>query len=282
MNHKKMNDVTAVIPCFNDGAYIQEAVDSLLSQTVMPDRIIIVDDGSDLRTRSIIEKIDHPLINVIYQENQGVAAARNRAISKVKTSYVVTLDADDSFEPTFIEKALVAIKSKPEVVAVCCYYQKYKNNKPVLDVIKPLGGNVVNFLVKNNGQASALFKKSIWEKIGGYDVNFVNGYEDWEFWIAMLRDGNYMHIIPETLWRYRIKNSSRDQIALATYDFELKQQLYVKHKDLYLRHFEKVYSELTWRQKALNQSVINLKSSKQYKIGGIFISPIRFVKRLFK
>jgi glycosyltransferase involved in cell wall biosynthesis len=282
MDRKKTNNVTAVIPCYNDGAYIQEALDSLLNQTIVPDKIIIVDDGSDVLTRSIIQKINHPIISIIYQENLGVAAARNNAISKVETTFVLTLDADDTFEPTFIEKALVAIKSVPEIVAVCCHYKKFKKQKPYGDVIKPLGGSAVSFLVKNNGIACALFKKEIWESVNGYDTNFDKGYEDWEFWISALKNNNVMYVIPEVLFFYRTKDVSRDQIALSKHDLSLKKQIFNKHQDLYLEHFEKVYLELIWRQKASLQTVVNIKNGKTYKVGIAILSPIRFLKSIFK
>jgi glycosyltransferase involved in cell wall biosynthesis len=282
MDRKKMNDVTAVIPCYNDGPYIQEAVDSLLNQTIVPDKIIIVDDGSNVLTRSIIQKINHPIISIIYQENLGVAAARNNAISKVETTFVLTLDADDIFEPTFIEKALAAIKTVSNIVAVCCHYKKFKNKKPHGDVIKPLGGNVIDFLVKNNGIACALFKKEIWESVNGYDTNFDKGYEDWDFWISALKGYGTMFVIPEVLFFYRTKDVSRDQIALSKYDLSLKEQIFDKHQDLYLKHFKKVYLNLIWRQKASLQTVINIKKDKSYKIGVAILSPIRLLKRIFK
>ncbi|OUS18685.1 hypothetical protein A9Q93_03450 [Nonlabens dokdonensis] len=282
MRQQSTADTTVIIPCYNDGRYISQAINSILNQTVLPEKIIVVDDGSAQETKYVLQQLDHPLIEIIYQENQGVASARNNGIKKATTTYILTLDADDAFEPTFIEKALIAINSKPDIVAVCCYYQKYRNGQPVDDVIKPLGGSCINFLVKNNGHASALFKKVRWSEINGYDTNFKNGYEDWEFWISMLRNEFKMYVIPEVLWRYRIKSISRDQIAMAKYDLELKEQIFDKHEDLYLKHFKKVYLELIWRQKATLQTVSNIKNNRSYKLGNALLAPLRFLKSLLK
>lgn len=275
-----MNDVTAVIPCYNDGDYILEAVDSLVSQTIQPDHIIIVDDGSAQETKDVLQQLDHPLIEIIYQENQGVASARNNGIKKATTTYILTLDADDDFEATFIEKAISILNDDHQTVAVCCYYQKHRNNKSFGDVIKPLGGEVADFLVKNNGLASAMFRRSRWEEIGGYDVQFKNGYEDWEFWIAMLHGGYSMQVIPEVLFNYRIKDTSRDQIAVAQYDIDLRQAIYDKYVGLYQKHADKVYSQMIYQNNSLRTSIVNLKQSKSYRLGTFLLKPIRFVKNL--
>lgn len=275
-----MSNTTAIIPCYNDGKYVKESVDSLLNQSIALEKIIIVDDGSDASTRDVLKSLSHPILKVVYQENQGVCAARNNGISMVSTPYVLTLDADDIFESTFLEKALVAIKSEKQIVAVCCYYRKYKNNKPTEDVIKPFGGTAVNFLVKNNGHASALFKRSRWEEIGGYDSQFVKGYEDWDFWISMLMSNNKMFIIPEVLWRYRIKDVSRDQTAFIKYDFSLRKQIFEKHKEFYLRNSSKVIENFIYDNSILKKSLIKTKSSLEYKIGFNLLQPFRFIRNL--
>lgn len=280
MRQQSIADVTVIIPCYNDGRYIFQAINSILAQTVLPKKIIVIDDGSLQETKKVLQQLDHPLIQIIYQENQGVASARNNGIKKATTAYILTLDADDVFESTFLEKALVAIKSEKQIVAVCCYYRKYKNNKPTEDVIKPFGGTAVNFLVKNNGHASALFKRSRWEEIGGYDSQFVKGYEDWDFWISMLMNNNKMFIIPEVLWRYRIKDVSRDQTAFIKYDFSLRKQIFEKHKEFYLRNSSKVIENFIYDNSILKKSLIKTKSSLEYKIGFNLLQPFRFIRNL--
>lgn len=282
MSRQSTSEITVIIPCYNDGNYVEQALQSILDQTLLPKEIIIIDDGSDQLTLDVLKTMAHPNLQIIYQENRGVCHARNRGIALAKTEFILTLDADDYFKPTFIEKALIAIQSKPDIVAVCCYYKKFKNKKLYGDVIKPLGGTAVSFLVKNNGIACALFKKEIWKSVNGYDTNFDKGYEDWEFWISALKNNNVMYVIPEVLFFYRTKDVSRDQIALSKHDLSLKKQIFNKHQDLYLEHFEKVYLELIWRQKASLQTVLNIKNGKTYKVGIAILSPFRFLKSIFK
>src|SRR5215216_5243890 len=89
------DDVSAVIPCFNHGSYVREAVDSLLGQEGGAPRIVVVDDGSDVgSTAAALESLPEA-VTVLRQANAGVAAARNRGFEATATPYVLFLDADD-------------------------------------------------------------------------------------------------------------------------------------------------------------------------------------------
>jgi len=275
------SDITVIIPCYNDGNYIEHALQSILDQTMLPKEIIIIDDGSEQLTFDLLKTITHPILKIVYQENMGVCHARNRGIELAETEFILTLDADDYFEPTFIEKAFKVISTSADVAAVCSYYQGFNKAKVVTDIIKPLGGGVSNFLVKNNGVASALFKKTCWGKVSGYDTNFDKGYEDWDFWNSILKNNWKMHVIPETLFKYRIKETSRDQTAVALYDKQLRIAIYNKHKSVYLEHSDQVFSELIYKNNRLIHKVIKVQDTIDYRLGRNLLKPLRFVKNLF-
>lgn len=280
---KNLNSkTTVVIPCYNDGAYIKQAIKSVCNQSLPPDKIIIVDDGSEQKTRNILKSINNPLVQIVYQENQGVCNARNTAIDMATTDYILTLDADDYFEPTFLEKAFTILNTKDHVAAVCSYYKGFNDRKSLSEVVQPLGGTIQNFLVKNNGVASALFRKTCWKQVGGYDPNFDKGFEDWDFWISILKHDWKMETIPEVLFRYRIKNESRDQTAVALYDAKLRVQLFNKHKSTYLTHFDKVYHQLIYKSDRQKNTILKRERSIEYRIGSKILSTIRYIKQLLK
>jgi glycosyltransferase involved in cell wall biosynthesis len=281
MSRQSPSDITVIIPCYNDGNYIEQALQSILDQTLLPKEIIIIDDGSDQLTLDILKRLTHPNLQIIFQENRGVCHARNRGIALAKTEFILTLDADDLFKPTFIEKAFKLIYTSADVAAVCSYYQGFNKDKMVTDIIKPLGGGVSNFLVKNNGVASALFRKICWEQVSGYDTNFDKGYEDWDFWISILKNNWKMHVIPETLFKYRIKDTSRDQMAVAFYDKQLRTAIYNKHKSVYLEHSDRVFSELIYKNGRLIHKVMKVQDTIDYRLGKTLLKPLRFVKNLF-
>lgn len=277
-----VSNVTVVIPCYNDGLYILEALHSILNQTLKADKIIIVDDGSRQETKKVLETIKDDNVIIIYQENQGVCKARNNAIELAQTDYILNLDADDYFEPTFIEKAVKILNDELEVAAVGCWVRILTNKVFGKDIKKPSGGSITNFILINNGIASSLFRKKCWEQVSGYDEKMANGYEDWEFWIAILKRNWKMIIIQEPLFVYRVKKQSRDQKALINHDFNLRQYIFQKHKELYLDHFEFYSTELLRQNAAFRKNENKVKRSIDFKIGSIILTPIRFLKKIIK
>lgn len=274
------SNVTVIIPCYNDNAYIEQAINSIICQTVLPEKIIVIDDGSDEATKVVLRKIVAENLEIVYQQNQGVCNARNRGIDLASTDYILTLDADDFFEPTFIEKAIDVLKNNSKIGVVGSFVNVIKYGKLETEIHKPLGGIVKNFLVKNNAMASLMFRKQCWTEVSGYDENMVKGYEDWEFWIAILRNNWEMHIISEVLFNYRIKKKSRDTVALDLYDFELREYIFLKHKELYKEHFDFYVTELIRQNSILRNNSNKTKKSIDYKIGELFLTPIRFVKKI--
>lgn len=271
------SNVTVIIPCFNDGKYIMKALQSIYIQTLLPEKIIIVDDGSNAETKKVLKNIKHSSVEIIYQENKGVSNARNTAIELAQTDYILNLDADDYFEPSFIEKAVDVLKNNNQVVAVSSYCRAFNNDKTI-EIIKPLGGKLKDFIVINNGRASSMFLKKSWEAVGGFDEKMHEGYEDWEFWIAILEQEGTMHIIKEVLSHYRIKNTSRDQKALENYDFELRKYIYLKHKVIYETYFDFYVFQLLIQNSLLRNSLNKAKNSIEFNLGKFILKPFRLFK----
>ncbi len=116
-----MPKVSVIIPCYNHGKYIDEAVDSILNQTFKDFEIIIVNDGStDELTNNKLKQYDKPKTFVINKENEGLSVARNTAIKRAVGEYILTLDADDTFEPSFLYRAVYVLDNKPEIGIVTC------------------------------------------------------------------------------------------------------------------------------------------------------------------
>ncbi|MEN3322519.1 glycosyltransferase family A protein [Mariniflexile soesokkakense] len=274
-----LSNVTVVIPCYNDGKYIMEALHSVLNQTLKAEKVIIIDDGSNAETRKILETIQYENVEVVFQDNRGVCRARNVGVSLAKTDYILNLDADDYFETTFIENAINVLNGNLNIGVVGCYYKKLKGNKIGGEVIKPLGGSITNFLVKNNAMNCSMYRKKCWEQTSGYDENMVNGYEDWDFWISILKIGWHMHIIEEPLFIYRVKTISRDRKALENHDTELRNYIFNKHKQIYLDNFESFTSQLLYSNHQLKKSKLKAVNSLNYKLGSAILAPLRFLKK---
>ena len=190
-NKKYSPEVSVIIPCYNYGKYLGEAVESVVSQTFQEFEIIIVNDGSTDNTKKIGEKLieEHPhhSINMINQENSGQPAiARNNGIAVAKGKYILPLDADDKLHPQALENYLNRInKSTIGPVVVFGWLQSFGS-----DDSRWAASEFSNrqMLQRNQIPASSLFHRSVWELQKGYRTN-VPGFEDWDFWIGAIRIG---------------------------------------------------------------------------------------------
>jgi hypothetical protein len=123
---------------------------------------------------------------------------------------------------------------------------------------------------------SSMFRKHDWQLVGGYDQSMLEGYEDWEFYLRLLKNGGKAEVIPEVLFNYRNKKNSRNKKAnLAKY--QLLEYIYTKHADVYKEHFNFfIYEWLESNRKseAFKQQVMD---SIDYKIGHKLLKPLRLM-----
>ncbi len=271
--------LSIVIPCYNDYSHIITAVNSAIKQSWINKEIIIVDDGSDNKTKKVLDELKSRGVKVITQLNQGPSTARNRGIEIAKGSFILVLDSDDYFEPEFCEKAVEILKREPKVNLVTCYGRWFKSEKDY-QIFKPSGGNLDNYLFKNSSFGSAIFKKSRWKEVGGYDEEMKRGFEDWEFYIRLHKDGGYTYVIPEILFHYRNQPASRNAVAIKQ-NFALQEYIFLKHSDLYKKNFEKLLHYFRILLEKEEKEKNKIKNIIDYKIGKHFLKPIRIIKSWF-
>jgi glycosyltransferase involved in cell wall biosynthesis len=197
--------VSVVIPCFNYGQYIEEAIDSVLNQTFQNFEIIIVDGGStDTSTVQKLKSLNKPRTTIYYREGQHlVGDNRNYGIEKAQGKYICCLDADDKLKPTYLEKGLFLAEAYNFDI-VYPSVQRFEGDNIIWSV------NEVNFLSCADGDVlstTAIFKKKAWETVKGYrDWGLGEHHvpEDWEFWVRLLGHGYRAKRIPEPLMLYRV------------------------------------------------------------------------------
>jgi hypothetical protein len=115
--------VSVVIPLYNKALHIERTLQSVLSQTVLPEEIIVVDDGSTDGGGEIVESMGVPGLSLIRQENQGVSAARNRGIAEAGGELIAFLDADDAWKPGFLEMILQMRREFPQAGAYATAFE---------------------------------------------------------------------------------------------------------------------------------------------------------------
>ena len=230
-------DIEVVITSYNQGSMILEAVQSVCNQTLLPKRIIIVDDGStdkySLEVLTSIKNNNELLVPVTihFQKNSGVSAARNTGINKTQSSMVLILDGDDNLETGYIEEVSKLLYDDPSMVIASSWMRTFG----VLDaVVCPTGGNIVSFLSHNCCPATHILRKEFYEQCKGYDEAMRSGFEDWDFFLSMLETSSDAHvgIVEKPLINYRTAPTSAN-IKSMNKRFELMRYIIEKHKSSY-------------------------------------------------
>jgi hypothetical protein len=230
----KTFQISVVIPCYNDGQFIDETILKLKQQTTAPLEIIVVNDGStDQNTLTTLAAYaNDPLVRVLHKENGRMSAARNFGVASAKGNIIAAIDADDYFDNRFFEKGLAVLATEPKTAVVTSYI-KFFGNKT--GVSKPRGGNAFNFLFSNQCPACAMVRKEVWDQVGGYDETMKLGYEDWEFYIRITQLGFEVHVIPEFLLYYRQTNKSTLHNDTEPNRKQLIDYILSKHKEWYIQ-----------------------------------------------
>lgn len=228
--------LSAVVPCYNHGHYVGEAVDSLLAQSWQDLEVLVVDDGSDApETVQALENFSRPRTKVIHHDrNRGLPAARNTGIQRARGKYVCCLDADDKLHPTYVEKALCLMESNLGVDLVYAWAQVFGDEDRVWHAPQ-FDPSVL--IYHNQLNPPGVFRRAAWEEVGGFREAMRQGYEDWEFWIRMARAGYRGYRIPEKLIYVRRVGRSFIHEAMDRHD-----QLVAEIR----RYNPEVYGDLEW------------------------------------
>jgi glycosyltransferase involved in cell wall biosynthesis len=242
-----MPKVSVIIPCFNHGKYIEETIKSVLMQTFRDLEIIIVNDGStDGDTIKILDELKRKYAGIIFldQKNGHLANARNNGVKASSGEFFLPLDADDKIDATMLEKCLNVIENDEKLGFIYTYTKLFGDNN---EIIARAEYNFYDLLQMNYIVATSLIRKQAWEKIGGYDENMKNGYEDWEFYIRLGKNGWFGKLLKEPLFCYRKHGESMVDDAIKKHVLNFN---YIKerHSDIYN---EKKINEikLMWKSK---------------------------------
>lgn len=198
--------VSVVIPCFNQGRLIDEALNSLKQCDSSAYEVIIVNDGStDEFTNTRLKQLAGEGYNVIFQENKGLGAARNVGIKAAVGSLILPLDADNKIYPGYINDCPRLFDLYPEI-AVVYGNGNYFGEKEGL--FKPGPFSLQKLMVGNFIDACALVKKSVIQEVGYYDEMKIMGLEDWDLWLRIAFKGYGFHYVEKVLFDYRVAKGS--------------------------------------------------------------------------
>lgn len=226
--------VSVVVPCRDDGAFLDEAVSSALAQTVDDLEVVVVDDGStDPATCRLFAAYDRPRTRVLRLHASGVSRARNAGFAAAQGGLLLPLDADDALEPAFVERTAAVLEARAEVglvetEATFFGYRSGPWERPPFSMPELLLGNTL--------LPCSMFRAVDFRRTTGYDPRMEGGWEDFDLWLSFVELGLVAARVPETLFRYRVRRGSRSARMTAGDWRRAYARILHNHPGLFLRH----------------------------------------------
>lgn len=229
-------EIAVIIPCFNQGRFLLEALKSLSPFDDHNLEVIVVNDGStDEDTIHILQEISAIGIRVFHKENGGVASARNFGIKSTDSPFFIPLDSDNLLYLPYLMEGLTWMKENPNCAVVYGDARIFGEREGTW-CNHPLRKEEMVF--ENYIDNCALIRKSAWEKVGGYDTKVpVATREDYILWLDLLTAGFDFHYLPQFCFGYRYLENSKvrryfkipeNRILIQEYILEKQQKLIQK------------------------------------------------------
>jgi glycosyltransferase involved in cell wall biosynthesis len=264
--------VSIIIPCYNQGNYLLDAVNSVKKQAYTNWEIIIVDDGStDKNTIKLLDKINDQKIKVLHTKNQGLAMARNNGIEGSKGGFLLPLDADDMIDEEYLKKALRIFTTHKEIDILYPKVKIFGDYSSEISFSAKI--SIPEELISNNLSYCSIFRRRVYQKIKdkrgfGYNPKMEFGYEDWEFWICALEQDFTFSLLDYFLFYYRKHGVSMLEKA-HTKHLELYSRIIDEHKEIY-RKYVKEINILTQRHiQGLTTELSSVSNEKQKRINDL-------------
>lgn len=225
---------SVLMAAYNSASTIGQALDSLLAQTRGDWEAIVVDDGSCDRTAAIAREYAErdPRITVISKANGGTASARNLATKHASGGLMSLLDADDAYLPEYFERMARFVEAHPSYgIYSSDGFVFSEGESPRPDDLQPdcevRSYRAEDLLVRNRIRVLTMFRREVYDLVGGFDEDRRQAIEDWDFWLrALLLGVGHIHN-PEPLWLYRVSAGQKtgDPLSAARGDAFLFEKL---------------------------------------------------------
>lgn len=228
--------ISVVITHFERPRKMLEAVCSVLRQSYSNLEVIVVDDGSRsehaVAALGVLENLlQRSSVQLVRTTNGYLGHARNAGLARATGEFIIFLDDDDLALPHMVDVLITAqIRTEADVVVPMNYYMPESSRAQVALVPEsfegkvsylPLGGPLALSPVQNVfGAATALFRRSVLEAVGGYTEEFGVGHEDYELYAKLTAMGHRIHVVPEPLYLYEVERPSMLTRTSAMVNFE--------------------------------------------------------------
>jgi len=286
--------VSIVIPCFNQGAMLREAlasVEHVRNANLL--EVIVVDDGSsEIETKKILTEVVKVGYCVVPQPNRGLGAARNAGIRLARGEFILPLDSDNRVRDAYLNEAVSLLKDNPSLDVIYADAEYFGDRSGPWQIPE---FNLLSLVRTNFIDACALYRKSLWEKVGGYDEHMPSmGWEDWDFWLRIAaHGGSFFHlpkigfdyrvqkdsmIVKTVGFDYRVRRDSSDLVSISPRAAELVD--YIFRKPELACH--KLLRETNEEAHQLRAGIQTIQNSPSYRLGHGLLAPARLLRRLWR
>ncbi|PYL63073.1 MAG: hypothetical protein DMF24_01750 [Verrucomicrobia bacterium] len=286
--------VSIVIPCHNHGVMLREAlasVEEVRNENLL--EVIIVDDGSsDAETIRILKEVTDAGYKVVSQPNLRVSAARNTGIRLANGEFILPLDNDNRLRDVYLKEGVKLLKDNPGIGVIYAdaeYFGEKTGRWHVQEF------DLLSLIRKNFIDACALYRKALWEQVGGYDEQMPwMGLEDWDFWLRVACHGGSFFHLPEIGFEYRVR---ADSLIARTIGFDgrvAREDLNLveasprlaKLIDYIFSHpemaFYKWVRETDEEVQRLRGQLRIVETSYSYRLGRALLAPPRLLRKLWR
>ena len=272
--------ISIIVPCYNQGKFLSEALDSVLAQTLQEWECIVVDDGSTDNSADVAKAYcaKDNRIRYVYQENAGPSAARNKGVSKTSAPLLFFLDGDNVILSELLGLGVEHMEKHTDCILSYTKGEYFGSRH---------GEFILNYtsyrdlLVANSIDCLCIVRRTDVERVGGFDEGLV-GYEDWEFFIRLLYHNDTIYKEPQILFKYRCNDSpSSVNYQAKARNEEKTMYIYNKHIEKYAEYYGTPF-HVTHEYNRLAKELDGILASKTYKVGKRILAPLTFVKRFLK
>ena len=285
--------ISIVIPCFNQGAMLREAlasVEQVRNANLL--EVIVVDDGSlEAETREILTEVAQAGYSIVPQPNRGPAAARNTGIRLAKGEFILPLDSDNRLRDAYLNEGASFLNHNPslDVIYADAEYFGERNGRwhvPEFDLLSLIRMNFID--------TCALYRKKLWENVGGYDEQRICvGWEDWDFWLRVAAHGGAFFHVPKIGFDYRVRSDSvivkmmgfdyrtqRDPSDVVRISPRLQEVVnYIFSKPELACY--KLLRETNEEVHQLRGGIRTIQNSPSYRLGHGLLAPARLLRKLW-
>jgi glycosyltransferase involved in cell wall biosynthesis len=269
--------VSIVIPCYNHGAMLREALASVeQARNANVLEVIIVDDGSsEAETIRVLNELAEAGYCVVPQPNRQVAAARNAGIRLANGEFILPLDSDNRLRDVYLNEGVSLLKDSPGVGVVYTDAEYFGERMgpwhvPNFDLLSLIRANFID--------VCALYRKKLWEEVGGYDEQMPwMGLEDWDFWLRLtLHGGHFVHL-PKIGFDYRVR---RDSLIVKARPHAAEIMNYIFGKPEMACY--KLLRETDEEVQGLRARIRAIEGSRSYCLGRGLLAPAQLLRKLWR